>query len=111
MSPVLLLDIAVLAVLGALLVSNPLRVAVWRCLSARPPASPAIDRFAPSLVAVGLGAIPWLVVLNVTYHLFSDSRLTSAILGITAWLSLMAILGILIVWLRRSSTANQNGND
>lgn len=103
MSPVILLDMAVLSVLVALLISRPLRVETWRCLSTRPPASPAIDRFAPALVAVGLGAIPWLVVLNVTYNLFSDSQVLSAFLGITAWLSLMAIFGILIVWLRRSS--------
>ena len=107
MSPVILLDLAVVSVLIALLISRPLRVETWRCLRARPPASPAIDRFAPALVAVGLGAIPWLVVLNITYNLFSDSRVLSAFLGITAWLSLMAILGILVVWLRRSQRVRE----
>jgi hypothetical protein len=105
MSPVILLDMAVLSVLIALLISRPLRVETWRCLRSRPPASPAIDRFAPALVAVGLGAIPWLVLLNITYNLFSDSQVLSAFLGITAWLSLTAIFGILIVWLRRPHRA------
>ena len=107
MSPVLLLDLAVVAVLAALLTSRPLRLLVWQCLRTRPPASPAVDRFAPSLVAVGLGAIPWLVVLNVTHNLFTNTRLTAAVFGITAWLSLMAIFGILIVWLRRSSRSRE----
>ena len=109
MSPVLLLDLAVVAVLAALLTSRPLRVLVWQCLRTRPPESPVVDRFAPALVAVGLGAIPWLVVLNVTYQLFSSTQLTAALLGITAWLSLTAIFGILIVWLRRP--ARSDGGD
>jgi hypothetical protein len=111
MSPVILLNLAVIAVLAALLTSRPLRLMVWRTLRERPPAGPIVDRFAPSLVAVGLGAIPWLVALNITQMFDADSRISSALLGITAWLSVMGVLGILIVWLRRSSRSRPGNGD
>ena len=111
MSSVLLLNLAVVSVLVALLVSRPLRVLVWRSLRNRPPASPVVDRYAPSLVAVGLGAVPWLVVLNITHHLLSPSHVTSAFLGIAAWLSLMAVFGVMVLWLRRSIHSHPSGDE
>jgi hypothetical protein len=111
MSPVILLNLAGIAVLVALLTSGPLRLMVWRTLREHPPAGPIVDRFAPSLVAVGFVAIPWLVALNITQMFEADSRISSALLGITAWLSVMGVLGILIVWLRQSSRSRPNNGD
>ena len=100
MSPVILLNLAGIAVLVALLTSGPLRLMVWRTLREHPPARPIVDRFAPSLVA-----------LNITQMFEADSRISSALLGITAWLSVMGVLGLLIVWLRQSSRSRPNNGD